>query len=91
MYDLRHVIDSLCSIVLFGPGEARYGDKGVHLSLFSSVARDVEKKSLKDVWGITTWLYKSFSLDSEQYEPSVMALFNRSHLVFGSLCHLKEC
>jgi hypothetical protein len=43
MYDLRHVIDSSCSIVLFGPGEVRYGDKGVHLSLFSSVVRDVEK------------------------------------------------
>jgi hypothetical protein len=51
--------------------------------------RDV-KKPPKEIGGITTWLYKAFSQDSEQYGMSVMALFNRSHLAFWDVMSVEK-
>jgi hypothetical protein len=40
--------------------------------------------------GKTNWLYKAFSVDREQWELSVMALFNRSEPVCWELMALED-
>ena len=75
--------------LFYGPGEVRYGEEGVDLSLFSTVTRDVKKAAQRSWEAITTWLYRAFSLNSEQYRLSVMAVFNRSHLSFWELMPLE--
>ena len=40
--------------LFYGPGEVRYGEEGVDLSLFSTVTRDVKKAAQRSWETITT-------------------------------------
>ena len=69
----------------YGYGEIRYGDEGVDLSSFNSVVKDV-KRAVERTWeGITNWLYKAFSVDTENYDLSIMARLNRSYPIYWEL------
>ena len=56
---------------------------------FSSIVKDIKKAAERSWDAITNWLCRAFSLDSEQYRLSVMALFNRSTPVCWELMPLE--
>jgi hypothetical protein len=75
--------------LFYGSGEIRYGPQGVDLSLFKTVIRDLTKAEERP-WGvITNWLYKAFRKDEEQWKLLVVAVFNKSQVVFWELMHLE--
>jgi hypothetical protein len=80
---------AVCVQVFYGSEEVRYGPKGVDLSNFISIMKNVCRATNRTWGSITKWLYKTFSLDSEQHVLSVMTLTNRSETLFWELMPLQ--
>ena len=73
----------------FGNGEIIYGEEGVDLSNYNTIEKDVKRAGQRTWEVITNWLYKTFSVDSEKYNMSIMARINRSEPVFWELMPLQ--
>ena len=74
--------ESLFFHVFYESGEVRYGPQGVNLSEFKSITK-VVPRAREWSWGlIWKWLFKAFCLNEEQHELSIMAIINRSEVLF---------
>ena len=81
--------ESLCFQVFYGLGEVRYGPQGVDLSEFKSITK-VVPRARETTWGsICKWLFKAFCLNEEEHELSIMAVINRSEVLFWELMPLE--
>jgi hypothetical protein len=75
--------------IYYGVGEIIYGPKGVDLSNFSSVEKNILRAGERTWEVITNWLGKVFSVDFEHHSMSVNALINRSTPVYWELVALE--
>ena len=81
--------ESLTFQLFYGSGQVKYGPEGVDLSEFSSITKQVPRARERTWESITKWLYKAFRLDIEQHDLSVMAVLNRSEVLFWELMPLE--
>jgi hypothetical protein len=69
--------DDLSVKLYFGNGHIRYGEHGADLSEFNSVDH-VIKRAASRTWGVHYPVFlRTFHVDAEQHDLSIMALINR--------------
>jgi hypothetical protein len=73
----------------YGIGEIIYDPRGVDLSNFSSIEKNIKRAPERTWEGIANWLVKAFTVDLEHQCLSVMTLINRSEYVYWELVPLK--
>jgi hypothetical protein len=81
--------DDLNVKLYFGNWHIRYGEHGVDLSEFDSVDH-VIRRAASRTWGSITEFFRTFHVDAEKHDLSIMALINRSESLYRELMPLQD-